>query len=71
LWRLLPESSRFEKADAEMRGWNFFTPFRALATCYPERFAMISGAYGKVTPGPHYQAFRQIGNKQTALCSGR
>jgi hypothetical protein len=30
-------------------------------------FKDVSGAYGSVTPGPHYQAFRQIGNKQTDL----
>jgi hypothetical protein len=34
-------------------------------------FDDISGAYGNITPGPHYQAFRQIGNKQTVLRSGR
>ena len=41
LWRLLPESTRFEAASAEMSGQGFFGPFRALLRGYPSRFVMV------------------------------
>jgi MFS family permease len=42
LWRLLPESNRFERDRGTHRGQSFFTPFRKLVRAYPRRFAMIA-----------------------------
>lgn len=44
LWRLLRESTRFEKTGAEMRGQGYFGPFRALIRGYPSRFLMVGAA---------------------------
>jgi putative MFS transporter len=41
LWRLLPESTRFEKAGGDIIGSGFFDPFRALIRGYPWRFVMV------------------------------
>jgi MFS family permease len=43
LWKLLPESNRYESTTKAMAPGSFFDPFRALLSSYPERFAMVAG----------------------------
>ena len=43
LWKLLPESNRYESTTKSMTPGSFFDPFRALLSSYPERFAMVAG----------------------------
>ncbi|MBF6567664.1 MAG: MFS transporter [Candidatus Binataceae bacterium] len=43
LWRMMPESSRYEKSRDSMRQQGFLAPFNALFRTYPRRFAMIAG----------------------------
>lgn len=42
LWKLLPESNRYESTTKAMAPGSFFDPFRALLSSYPERFAMVA-----------------------------
>jgi putative MFS transporter len=42
LWRLLPESNRYESTTKAMAPGGFFDPFRALLSSYPERFVMVA-----------------------------
>jgi putative MFS transporter len=42
LWRLLPESSRYESTAKAMGSRGFFDPFRALYSSYPGRFIMVA-----------------------------
>ena len=41
LWKLLPESNRYESTTKAMAPGSFFDPFRALLSSYPERFVMV------------------------------
>lgn len=43
LWKLLPESNRYESTSKAMAPGSFFDPFRALFSSYPERFLMVAG----------------------------
>lgn len=42
LWKLLPESNRYESTAKAMTPGSFFDPFRALLSSYPERFVMVA-----------------------------
>jgi MFS family permease len=42
LWKLLPESNRFESGAKVMAPGSFFDPFIATLTSYPERFIMVA-----------------------------
>lgn len=42
LWMLMPESTRFEQAGAELRDRGYFGPFMALFRGYPGRFVMVA-----------------------------
>jgi len=42
LWKLLPESNRYESGAKAMGTGRFFDPFRATLSSYPERFIMVS-----------------------------
>jgi putative MFS transporter len=42
LWKLLPESNRYESKTKAMGSGGFLDPFRALLSSYPERFVMVS-----------------------------
>ncbi len=42
LWKLLPESNRYESTTKAMAPGSFFDPFRALMSSYPERFVMVA-----------------------------
>ena len=42
LWKLLPESNRYESTTKAMAPGSFFDPFRALLSSYPERFIMVA-----------------------------
>jgi len=42
LWKLLPESNRYETTTKVMSPGSFFDPFRALPSSYPERFIMVA-----------------------------
>jgi putative MFS transporter len=42
LWKLLPESNRYESTTKAMGPGSFFDPFRALWSSYPERFLMVA-----------------------------
>ncbi len=42
LWKLLPESNRYESTTKAMAPGGFFDPFRALLSSYPERFVMVA-----------------------------
>jgi len=44
LWKLLPESNRYESSAKAMAPGGFFDPFRAMFSSYPERFLMVAGA---------------------------
>lgn len=43
LWKLLPESNRYESTTKSMVPGGFLDPFRALLSSYPERFFMVAG----------------------------
>jgi putative MFS transporter len=42
LWKLLPESNRYESTTKAMAPGSFLDPFRALLSSYPERFIMVA-----------------------------
>ena len=42
LWKLLPESNRYQSGAKAMGPRGFVDPFRALLSSYPERFMMVS-----------------------------
>jgi putative MFS transporter len=42
LWKLLPESNRYESKTKTMGAGSFLDPFRALLSSYPERFIMVA-----------------------------